>query len=197
MTSFIKLSSDFSVSWNLDDMISKISNDIIDPNNNRSPYYHPSGIVHWQHYNTVNISFARNFYKTFSKECHEVTNKLMEIQQKYLKISTDNELMLTFINQNIVPSRVNIIRTMGGINVGVHCDSTRNSCINIGLKNSNTFRTRISDNQDINNFYNNSTETYTMNDGDVYLVNIKNSHCVEALTSIAEPRYIITYNLIL
>ena len=206
MTSFIKLASDFKVDWDIDDITSKISNDIQTPDNIRNsytdssgmvhdkPYFDSSGVAHWQYY-IAGISFSRNFFKNFPRECLNVVIKLKKLQRMYADIPTDNKLILTFINHNIIPQKVNIIRTMGGTNVSVHCDTTRNSCINIGLKNSNTFRTRISESQDVNNFYNSPTETYTMNDGDAYLIDIKNAHSVESLTSIVEPRYLITYNL--
>lgn len=206
MISFIKLASDFKVDWDIDDITSKMSDDIQIPNNLRSsytdssgivhdrPYTDSSGIAHWQYY-TAGISFSRNFFKNFPHECIDVVIKLKKLQWVHCSSSTDNELLLTFINHNIVPNRVNIIRTIGGTNVNVHCDTTRNSCINIGLKNSNTFKTRISESQDVNNFHNNPTETYTMNDGDAYLINIKNAHSVESLINNVEPRYLITYNL--
>ena len=195
MTPFIKLASDFNIDWNIDDIISKISNDVVDPNNNISPYFHPSGIAHWQHYPRTNISFARHFYRNFPLECMKVTIKLRELQQAYAEISTDDELILSFINHRIMPLKVNIIRTIGGKNVEPHSDITRDICINIGLYNSNLFKTRMSDTIDTIHFYDTPTNDFIMNDGDVYLLSIKNAHCVESLITTAEPRYIITYTL--
>lgn len=192
-SSFIKIASDFTVSWDIDSIVNNISDDIINPYENSSPYSDPSGVAHWQLFSKTNISFARNFFQNFKLQCVEVASKLRKIQKSVID---DDILTKSFVSHNIIPQRVNLIRTIGGFDVDVHCDATRSSCINIGLKNSNTFRTRISDNQDINNFYNNSTETYTMNDGDVYLISIGNAHCVESLTTVPESRYIITYNLI-
>jgi hypothetical protein len=195
MTPFIKLASNFAVSWNINDIVSKISNDVVDPNNNIRPYFHPSGIAHWQYYLRVNISFARNFFKNFPNECIEVTYKLKEIQLTYAAIPTDNELMLAFINHNFDPKRVSIIRTIGGGNVIPHSDVTRSVCLNIGLKNSSLFKTRMSNSTDVTHFNDTPTSDYTMNDSDVYLLSTKNAHSVETLTESLEPRYIITYNL--
>jgi hypothetical protein len=90
---------------------------------------------------------------------------------------------------------VNVIRTIGGSSVPVHCDITRDTCINIGLRNSDTFRTVIGYDSSELDFYNKPTQSYTMNDGDAYLISIKNAHCVESLITEALPRYIITYNM--
>jgi len=190
--SFIKIFEEFKLSWDIDKVVAGITDDIQTPTDHVGPYFDPSGVAHWQFFKSTNISFARNFYRNFKLECAEVAYKLQEIQKTLIP---DNELLCEFLNHTILPQKVNIIRAIGGKNVGVHCDVTRNVCINIGLKNSNTFRTRISNNTDIQNFYTNPTETYIMNDGDAYLISIKNAHCVEALTKTPEPRYIITYTL--
>ena len=194
-SSFIKLAQDFRVSWDIDSIVSKISDDIKDPNNNLSPYFDPSGIAHWQYYLLVNISFTRNFYRNFPLECFEIASKLRKLQQTYANIPTEDELMLEFINHNIESKRVNIIRTIGGSNVEPHSDITRDICINIGLRNSNLFKTKMSDNLNASYFNDTLTKDFTMNDGDVYLLSTKNAHSVETITDSLEPRYIITYNL--
>jgi hypothetical protein len=195
MTPFIKLASDFAVNWNVDDIISKISDDVIDQNNNLGPYFDPSGIAHWQYYLLVNISFTRNFFRNFPRECLEVSEKLKKLQASYADVPTNDELMMTFINHKIVPQRVNIIRTVGGGDVNPHSDVTRDVCINIGLQNSDIFKTRMSDNVNAEYFNNTPTKDFTMNDGDVYLLSTKNAHSVETTIDSNTPRYIITYNL--
>lgn len=191
-SSFIKIFEGFTVSWNIDAIVGGISSEIEPPRGYFGPYFDPSGIAHWQNYSKTNIAFARNFFRNFKAECAEVAFKLKEIQKN---INPDNDLLKLFVEHTVVPQKVNIIRAIGGKSVAVHCDTTRYACINIGLKNSNTFRTRISNNTNIENFYNEPTETYTMNDGDAYLISIRNAHCVEALTDVPLPRYIITYTI--
>ena len=194
MTPFIKLADDFKVNWNLDDIINKISNDIIDPTNNLGPYFDLSGIAHWQYYTRVNISFTRNFYRNFPMECVEVAIKLKNLQKLYADTST-NDLLQSFIKHEIKPERVNIIRTMNNENVLPHSDVTRDICINIGLRNSNLAKTRMSEHTDATYFNDKPTTDFIMNNGDVYLLSTKNAHSVEPVTYIQEPRYIITYNL--
>lgn len=195
MTSFIKLAHEFKINWDVDKIVNRISKIdipvVMNSSNIILPHSEPSGVAHWQEYPSK-IAFARNFYKNFRLQCVEVSNKLRHLQST---LTADNELLEQFIAHPVVPERVNLIRTIGGQSVAVHCDTTRNICINIGLKNSDSFRTRIGNDGDITNFYNRSTQTYTMNDGDVYLISIKNAHCVEAITDTPEPRYIITYTL--
>jgi len=195
MTPFIKLAQDFRVNWNVNDIVGKISDDIKDPNNNLVPYYDPSGAAHWQYYLNVNIAFTRNFYKNFPRECFEVYIKLKELQKEYLKIPTDDELMLEFINHRIVPDRVNIIRNMIDGNVQPHSDATRTVCINIGLQNSNTSKIRVSNSTVESEFYDTPTTDFIMNDGDVFLLSTKNTHSVESVADSLDPRYIITYHL--
>ena len=195
MTPFIKLAQDFKVSWDIDSIVGKISDDIKDPNNNLGPYYDPSGLCHWQYYLLVNISFTRNFFKNFPLECFEVAKGLKELQRKYAQIPTEDELLLSFINHQIAPQRVNIIRTMTNGNVQPHSDVTRDVCVNIGLRNSNISKTRMSSSTDETKFYDTPTTNFIMNDGDVYLLSTKNAHSVETITESSEPRYIITYNL--
>lgn len=189
-TSFIKLSENFKVSWNIDAIVNRISSDVKLPANYFKPYSDLSGIPHWQVYTKINIAFARNFSRNFKSECSEVAAKLKLIQKT---INPTNELLQLFVDHTINPRNVNLIRTIGGNNVAVHCDVTRYACTNIGLKNSNTFKTSISNNTDIENFYNNPVESFIMNDGDAYLISIRYAHCVESLTNIPEPRYIISY----
>lgn len=191
MTLFVKLADDFTVNWNFDDVISRISNDIHDPNNNLGPYHDPSGVAHWQYYKMVNISFARNFTRNFKSECMQIAYLLMKLQKS---ITVDNELTRAFINHRIAADRISLIRTIG--NVNAHSDVTRAACINIGIRNSNTGKSRISDSEQETEFSENPTTDYVMNDGDVYLINTKKAHDVVSLTNSLEPRYLITYNVI-
>lgn len=195
-TIFEKLSDNFTVGWDIQDIMSRIADNIVDPNyvpNTRPmPYSDPSGRAHWQVF-SFNIAFARNFYKNFPHECEEVADQLIELQRKI--DHSENPLVNKFLNHEPDARRVNIIRTIGGRNVPVHCDITRDTCINIGLHNSNTFRTVIGYDSSESDFYDKPTQSYVMRDGDAYVISIKNAHCVESLISEPLPRYIITYNM--
>ena len=205
MTPFIKLAPKLTVSWDINSITNKILDNVQSPLKNEcAVYFDPTGNTHWQNFEkdgTPYISFARNFSKNFPDECTEVANKLTEIQQLYAYIPTDNHMMLAFINHEITPLRVNFVRTFGGISIPAHSDSTRDITINIGLQNSNLHVIKFSETLEFNNMmeasqlYDSPTVDYVMNDGDVYLLNTKKGHCVEALTTVPEIRYLITYTI--
>lgn len=122
------------------------------------------------------ISFTRNTYKhpVLKEMCHKVAE------------------MLTPILSDIQPpnlERIHIIRTHGSI--PVHKDEGgRLSCINIGVKNSSTVITRVSNNGVFENFEKNSDE-YRILEGHGYLLNTNQWHSVIGDENI--NRYMITY----
>ena len=130
-TVFEKLSDSFKVNWDIDDIASKIANNIVDPNNipntRPRPYSDPGGLAHWQLFS--NIEFARNFYKNFSIECEEVANKLIQLQSEI--DHSDNPLVNRFLDHKPDARRVNVIRTIGGSSVPVHCDITRDNVLTL------------------------------------------------------------------
>jgi hypothetical protein len=126
---------------------------------------------------------------------------LKEIQQTYTSIPTDNKTILEFINHEIIPERVNLIRTFGGQNWPAHSDALRSVNINIGLRNSNTHEVKFSETLEFDHLigaeqlYDSPTVDYIMNDGDVYLLNGMKGHWVKALTTLPDYRYVITYSV--
>jgi hypothetical protein len=97
--------------------------------------------------------------------------------------------ILTPIFPDPIPDRIHLIRTVGSI--PPHRDEGgRMCCINIGLKNSSSAITKLSNDGIRENFSINNTE-YTIEDGVGYLLNTNHFHSVEG--DLAIPRYLITY----
>jgi hypothetical protein len=186
---FYKLSSDFTFDFNIEDIISKFVGDLDDPleSNKTHPkiYNSPTGLLHWQHYSTSNIRFARNVYKNLKQECNAIASNLRRLQNSIK--NSDNELTDQFLKHVIKGDRLGIIKQQGGHSVNPHIDSNRSLTLNIGLKNSNASRTWVGDQSHL--------ESYIMQDGDVYLLNTSLSHSVESLVT-DRDRYIITYTVI-
>jgi hypothetical protein len=90
---------------------------------------------------------------------------------------------------SFTPNRIHLIRTVGSI--PPHRDEgNRMCCINIGLKNSSSAITKISNDGIRENFSTNNT-AYTVEDGVGYLLNTNHLHSVEG--DLHTPRYLITY----
>lgn len=125
---------------------------------------------------TGSISFTRNTYK------HPV---LSEMIQRVINVLTP---VFPLTNPPIT-ERVHLIRTLGSI--PAHKDEAgRNTCINIGVKNSTGAITRLSNDGVYENFKLNNS-SYLIEEGVGYLLNTNQFHSVES-TSL-EPRYLITY----
>ena len=207
MTPFTRLATDFKVSWNIPSITDRILEDIRTPGVKHPPdFNHPTGESWWKdHYTTwgdydsVYAAFAINFPKNFLDECIEVTDKLKEIQRTYANIPTDNKTVLEFINHEVIPQRVSLVRTVGNRNWTAHSDLSRSIIINIGLQNSTTHEVKFSETleftslEEAEQIYNLPTVDYIMNDGDVYLLDSKKGHWVKALSTQTEYRYVITY----
>ena len=155
-----------------------------------------SGIPFWQKYKS-NICFARNFCTAFPLECEIVAQTLENIKKELYNTNKPSDILSLFLNSTIIPNRVNLMKIPSGVTIEPHIDSKRSICINIGLKNSNTAITHVSE-YDEKNFWNNPTDTFQMEDGDIYLLNVKKTHAVKyMLPDITNlDRYIITYTLL-
>lgn len=180
------LSNNFTVSWDPE----KLTKDFPIIFTNSRVFRHQDGKAYWQQFDS-NILFARNFYLNFKKECEEVASKLNDLKRELID---DSELVKTFLDTTIVPNRVNLIKTVQGKDIGLHKDITRSLCINIGLKNSNYWCSYISTTNTIEEFDQNNTIEYTINDGDAYILHINNPHGAVCLNNTG-TRYVITYTL--
>jgi hypothetical protein len=180
---------------NIDEITSKIEKTIVSQNILGNILKDDSGIPFWQRYKS-NICFARNFYQAFPNECDIVVDTLNNIKENLRNTSNPSEFLSLFLNSPIIPKGVNLMKIPCGLVVAPHTDLNRNMCINIGLKNSNTAITHVSDYEE-KNFWNNPTDTYQMEDGDVYILNVKKTHAVKSIVPKDSDldRYIITYTL--
>lgn len=190
------LFSDFKVSWDIELILEKFIPEL-NISGKLFPFAHRSRKPHWQKFNT-NISFARNFPNNFLNECKEVSEKLKKIQQEYKNnITKENSNLLVerFLKENINYKKVSLIKVPSQIPVHLHTDITRSIALNIGLKNSNTHITYVSDDLNIKNFFKSKKSSYTLQDGDGYLVSVRYPHFLDPLTKNDSIRYIITYNI--
>jgi hypothetical protein len=192
---YIKISSGVNFTWEVEDLVKKFVD--VDVPGSARVYSDPLNRPHWQMYHHSNIAFARNFSINFPRECEEVVDRLRLVQHSMKSQSINHHLIGEFIQHNINPGKVSLIKTWHE-DVEPHCDVTRNISINIGLKNSNKGTTYISDNTNHEQFWEQNLTSYTMEDGDVYLLHTKNAHTVKSnFDPTSESiRYIVTYNMI-
>ena len=104
-----------------------------------------------------------------------------------------------FLNHEFNINRVVLIKVNCGHGIELHFDLVRNFSINLGLKNSNTCMTHVYSGPLVNKTLineNSKKYTFTMNDGDVYILNTKQAHEVEPIHSITteENRYLLSYS---
>lgn len=181
---FVKLVENIDLNINIDCMLDSITKEVSCNQPNIDDTY-------WQ-LTPRNLTPCRNFSRNFSKECQEVCKQLEKLQNQY---RFSNEFLISqFVQETINWSKLTILRT-GNTIVTPHVDIGRHIAVNIGLKNSNTADTLISHHSLVDNFWEQSLESFTMNDLDVYLVLVKNSHSVKPLEGISKYRYIFTYGL--
>ena len=181
---------------NIDDIISKIEKTIVSQNIAGSTLKDTTGIPFWQQYKS-NICFARNFYKAFPSDCEKISYILEDIKKELGDVTDPSDMLSLFLNSTIVPNNVNLMKIPCGVTIEPHTDLNRKICVNIGLKNSNSAITYVSDYEE-KDFWNNPSQTYQMEDGDMYLLNVKKTHAVKSIVSRDSnlDRYIITYTLV-
>jgi len=181
---------------NIDYIISKIEKTVVSQNISGNVLKDDNGNPFWQKYQS-NICFARNFYKTFPSDCEKIAHILRNIKNELRDITEPSDMLSLFLNSTIIPNKVNLMKIPCGLTIVPHTDSTRKICVNIGIKNSNSAITYVSDYEE-KDFWNNPTENYQMEDGDMYLLNVEKTHAVKSIVSKNSnlDRYIITYNLL-
>lgn len=192
----IKIFENFQLSWDIEELEKEFIQNQMHPTNSNLNYSCPSGKPHWQYFPSANIYFSRNFCINFTKECNEVNEKLANMKERLLDVEIqDEEFRLALQNFNFLEARLVISKIMPNENVKVHVDKTRKIALNIGLKNSNKWRTLVSDSPNVSEFENSNKQCATLNDGDGYLFRAENSHSVESIEFTNKPRYIISYSL--
>ena len=206
--SFEKIYTNFKIDWNIDDLLQKFTDEIIDPINaiqkkRNYAYGKPDGSPHWQFFDDANISFGRNIIKNFPNEMQHLLDKLQEVQYELKNITQPSDFLQLFLTHKLDVSRINLIKVNAHAFVNPHYDFTkttsRDIALNIGLKNSSSHITCIRNDNNIKSFWvEGEYKTFTMNDGDIYLLKTKNAHALNPnqLVQSTEPRYIITYTLV-
>ena len=122
------------------------------------------------------ISFTRHTNK------HPILKEMVEKVFNIFKI-------IFPASRSVILERIHFIRTKGS--VIVHKDEAgRNTCINIGVRNSIGAITKMS-NDNIKHNFNNNHSAITVIEGHGYLMNTNQYHAVESIND--KPRYLITY----
>jgi len=192
---FIKISSNFTATIDIEKIES-----VLHPIYTSGPNVvcDSSGKPHWQVFES-NIAFSRNFYKNFKDDCLGVAYALHDLKDELQTTDHTSKLIDTFLNHDIQPERVGLIMTYPAKIVNPHVDRTRDICINIGLANSNTATTYVSHGiVSEKEFWKTDIDNFTMDDGSVYIMDVKNTHAVKSNLhgNDLRIRYIITYNML-
>lgn len=194
---FLKLGEHLEIDIDLNLLISKFDGDRIDPSGKNTGYADPSGVLHWQYFTRSGARFARNVYRNLKIECESIANSLIGLQTyiRSEKNDSENPMIREFLNHRFNPERVTFIKQAAGISIKPHIDVSRSLTLNIGLSNSDTGKTVVSDSSDVKHFITSDLQSYIMSDGDVYLLKTANAHSVESLVPVQSEldRYIMTY----
>ena len=194
---FFKLTDHLKLDLNLDALIAKFDGDRIDPSGKDGIYSDLSGVLHWQYFTGSGARFARNVYRNLKPECESIAHSLHDLQDRIGADSAmrENPMVNEFLNHRINAKRITFIKQAAGLPVKPHIDSNRILTLNIGLRNANTGKTYVSDSSDPKSFKTSNLQSYTMADGDVYLLKTANIHSVESLVTADSEldRYIVTY----
>jgi len=201
MNNFYKFNSNLNLNWkDIDNIFNSItlefSNDVNSPkvyilNDTSNPTY-------WQYYPWTRTRFTRNFGRNFINESKEVINCLALLQSTAKKEDfEDLQMYNSLINHKFDYKRVQLIKSVAGVDVLPHHDNGRKYVINIGLKNSNTCTTYISESRDTKEFWTHNPKSFTMQDGEAFLINVDKFHAVKSLVDKDSnlDRYLITYML--
>jgi len=191
---FVKLASNFKVELNLEEMFLQFGPEVIAKPSDGKGYVVKSKDqqVFWQTY-LNGTSFARGFSFTFPNEAEKITNQIRMLQNQISQ--SDSPLIKTFKSATIFPIDLMLLRI--NQDAGVHIDGNRRVALNIGLRNSNSKQTVISEDTNIENFQESKLHSFTMEDGDAYLINTRHPHAVNSISkeNWNSPRYIITHTI--
>jgi hypothetical protein len=191
---FVKLTSNFKVELNLEEMFLQFGPEFICEPSDGKGYVTKSKDhrVFWQTY-LNGTAFARDFSFTFPNEAKKITDQIRALQNQVFE--SDSPLIKTFKAATIFPVDLMLLRI--NQDARVHIDGKRAIALNIGLRNSNTKETVISEDTNIENFQESKLHSFTMEDGDAYLINTRHPHAVNSIVkeNYNNPRYIITHTI--
>jgi len=194
----IKLSSDFNITWDVNNVLNSfidipVEDYILDEDGWTTDL---SRRPHWQMLEQL-VSISRFFYETFPAECQMIAEQLKNLQTSLIDQQHD-PLVQNFLNHEITPNRVHLLKLRPGDFVRPHRDE-RTFTVNIGLKNSNTADTYISNSIEIteDEFWKQPNYKFTMQDNDVYLLSVQHLHSVESMAAQDSGiyRYLISYSI--
>jgi len=191
---FVKLTSNFKVDLNLEEMFLQFGPEFVCEPGSEKGYVISSKDhrVFWQTY-LNGTAFARDFSFTFPNEAKKITDQIRALQNQVFE--SDSPLIKTFKAATIFPMDLMLLRI--NQDARVHIDGNRAVALNIGLRNSNTKETVISEDTNIENFQESKLHSFTMEDGDAYLINTRHPHAVNSISkeNCYNPRYIITHTI--
>ena len=202
-TLYQHLDSNIKFSWNFNDIIEKLGEDVYYGTTIPIDMYDSQALSYFQTFFSK-VSTSTNFANYFITECDEICSKIIDLQSKTKERLANGELapsVLTdlFMQKSLLPKDVLFLRMDCSAGADPHIDIRRKYALNIGFQNSNTCTTYIKEGTNVENFYEDFSKlkAITLNDGDAYLMNVGNSHAVKSNFPelSGSKRYIISINL--
>jgi hypothetical protein len=195
---FHKFKNKITLTWDVDKIVDGITMTLSNSVDSYEVLVVDSKEPYWQLYKATNTIFARNFNAIFPSLAKEVIDQLKILQsQARPEDFADLIFYNAFIDHKFDFKKITLIKSLPGIDVKPHIDNGRFLAINIGLKNSNTCTTYISDSSAKNGFWEGDLHSYTLEDNEVCIVNVDLTHAVKSnVTADSDQiRYLITYHI--
>lgn len=195
---FCKIGTNLNISWaNMEHAISNITQEFSNKVNTYEVYVAPINEAYWQYYPYTRTRFTRNFGATHKQEAMAVVECLNALKFTVKKEDfVDQKMYYSLMNHKFDYKRVQLIKAVAGVDTLPHSDNGREYVINIGLKNSNTCTTYISDSTTAD-FWKENPKSFTMQNNEAYIINADKVHAVKS--NVTEDskldRYLITYML--
>jgi hypothetical protein len=201
-TNFHKLASNLKTNLNyyLDELLSKIPNEISNETNSPDVVILPMSddVAYWQYYPYTRTRFTRNFGRRFPNISKHIIEQLIPLQSSVKQEDFEDQKMYeAFVNHKFDHERVQLTKVIAGVGVLPHIDTGREYVINIGVRNSNTCKVYMANNQNIKDFRQEKLESFIIEDNEAYILNVDHAHAVKTLVSKDSnlDRYLITYRL--
>ena len=185
--------------WDVDQMLSKITKSFSNETDNYEVFIAPTTEPYWQVYPYTGTIFTRNFSSNFPAESKYVIEQLEKLRASIQKSDFSDPVAYEALMQHQFDfRRVQLIKSVAGVDVRPHIDNGRKFALNIGLRNSNTGTTYVSGTQDKKNFWADNPNSFTMQDGEIYMLNVDAAHAVKSLVDKDSKldRYLITYKVL-
>jgi hypothetical protein len=196
---FHKVADSFFLSFDIEELMNNFTEISMDPlaskRGSHRFYKNPEGMFTWQYF-PLNNTISINFSKTFPKEAEEIVCKLKILKEKILESNIESYVVEKLKHHEIDPERITIFKLNSEDTVDPHVDNSRTAVINIGLKNTNTHHVLIG-RTPLASFWKNNHETFIVEDGQVYLLDVRYMHGVVPRKENRDKktRYILSYNL--